>query len=439
MEKPKCIIILFLFFSANLYAQSADSLLCGEYITIQYSVDGEGTPHSVYSNTVIDGNGNGSYNDLYSSDDILQSGDFTYSINNDRTFTVNIDAETLLYGIAHPDGQSYMMVKTDPSPIIVMGIKKSSGYSEALLNGEFINVEYSVGEGGPYTAYSATDIDGSGNGTWEHLYTSDDVLSSGTFTYTIGDDGTLIVNTSDQVVLRGIVHPDGQSYIMMITQPIQVISIGIKKSSGLSETLFNGKYINIQYTADTGGGSYAFYGEVDVDGIENGTYQGLHSTNDINQDGSFTYAVEDNGELVVNADSEIMLRGMVHSDGQSYIMVRTEEDPIISMGISQGDTSTTAIDSRNGLLPKFYMLSQNYPNPFNPTTSIRYSIKRTVFVTLKVYDLLGKEILTLVDEFQNPNTYLVNVDATELSTGIYFYRFYSNHVLVDSKKMVLVR
>ena len=72
--------------------------------------------------------------------------------------------------------------------------------------------------------------------------------------------------------------------------------------------------------------------------------------------------------------------------------------------------------------PTKYDLSQNYPNPFNPSTKISYSIPKNGMVTLKVYDVLGKEITTLVNEVKNPGKYIVEFNASNLSSGTYFYR-----------------
>ncbi|MDW8466137.1 MAG: T9SS type A sorting domain-containing protein [Chloroherpetonaceae bacterium] len=86
-----------------------------------------------------------------------------------------------------------------------------------------------------------------------------------------------------------------------------------------------------------------------------------------------------------------------------------------------------------------YNLEQNYPNPFNPTTNIRYSIQQTGLVTLKVYDLLGREVATLVNEVQPPGNYEVQFNAsTRTSSGIYIYRLQSGN-FTRTMKMMLVK
>lgn len=74
-----------------------------------------------------------------------------------------------------------------------------------------------------------------------------------------------------------------------------------------------------------------------------------------------------------------------------------------------------------------YNLYQNYPNPFNPTTTISYQIGKQSFVSLKVYNLLGKEVATLINEVKSPGTFEVKFDGTNLSSGIYFYKLTSDN------------
>jgi len=95
-------------------------------------------------------------------------------------------------------------------------------------------------------------------------------------------------------------------------------------------------------------------------------------------------------------------------------------------------------DSEGNLIVKEFMLRQNYPNPFNPTTTIKYEIPELSFVTIKVYDVLGSEILTLNNEEKPIGSYKIEFDATALPSGIYFYRLQAGS-LVETKKMVLMR
>ena len=88
--------------------------------------------------------------------------------------------------------------------------------------------------------------------------------------------------------------------------------------------------------------------------------------------------------------------------------------------------------------PTEFSLGQNYPNPFNPSTTINYSIPEFSFVTLKVYDVLGSEVATLVNEDKSVGSYEVEFDATGLPSGIYFYKLQAGS-FVETKKMVLMK
>ena len=85
-----------------------------------------------------------------------------------------------------------------------------------------------------------------------------------------------------------------------------------------------------------------------------------------------------------------------------------------------------------------FTLSQNYPNPFNPATTIEYSIPQNSFVTLKVYNVLGQEIASLVNQEQKASNYTVNFDASRLASGIYFYKIQAGSFTL-TKKMLLLK
>ncbi len=89
-------------------------------------------------------------------------------------------------------------------------------------------------------------------------------------------------------------------------------------------------------------------------------------------------------------------------------------------------------------VPTTYQLRQNYPNPFNPTTLIEYGIPKESFVTLKVYNMLGQEIVSLINETQYAGMYTVSFDASRLPTGMYFYKIVAGD-FVDMKKMMFVK
>jgi hypothetical protein len=107
-------------------------------------------------------------------------------------------------------------------------------------------------------------------------------------------------------------------------------------------------------------------------------------------------------------------------------------------GIKYGDTALTNIRGTNTNVLDEFRLSQNYPNPFNPTTNIKFQIKNDGFVTLKVYDILGKEVATLVNEKLKPGEYETTFSGSGLASGVYFYKLTVGD-FTDIKRMVLIK
>jgi len=102
-------------------------------------------------------------------------------------------------------------------------------------------------------------------------------------------------------------------------------------------------------------------------------------------------------------------------------------------------SSVTSVDNSGANEINSFSLSQNYPNPFNPSTTISYSLPQSGFTQLKVYDMLGREVAKLVNKEQAAGNYNVVFDASQLSSGIYFYHLRAGQNFVQSKKMVLLR
>ena len=100
--------------------------------------------------------------------------------------------------------------------------------------------------------------------------------------------------------------------------------------------------------------------------------------------------------------------------------------------------STVGILNINSNNPEKFFLSQNYPNPFNPATKINYELRVTNYVSIKVYDLLGNEISSLVNKKQNAGKYEIEFDGSNLSSGVYFYKIVSGD-FIAVKRMVLMK
>lgn len=97
----------------------------------------------------------------------------------------------------------------------------------------------------------------------------------------------------------------------------------------------------------------------------------------------------------------------------------------------------TGVDDRGHSLPREYTLLQNFPNPFNPLTRIEYAIPHAGYVRLDVYDLLGREVAELINEYQEAGSYRTYFDATELPSGTYFYRLSTGDFSATRKLLLL--
>jgi len=130
----------------------------------------------------------------------------------------------------------------------------------------------------------------------------------------------------------------------------------------------------------------------------------------------------------------------ISSAGQMAVGVTLNSGLTIESGFL-ADTSLRqlilAVHDEKGL-PLAYALEQNYPNPFNPVTSIQYSVVTSQYVTLQIYDILGKEVQTLVNEEKPVGTYTVKWDGGGYPSGVYFYRIHAGN-FVQSKKLLLMK
>ena len=102
-----------------------------------------------------------------------------------------------------------------------------------------------------------------------------------------------------------------------------------------------------------------------------------------------------------------------------------------------GDRSTLGIDGDDGIIPYEFALFNNYPNPFNPVTTIKFSIPETQQVTLKIYNLMGREVVTLIDQELHPGYHTTKWNAGSMASGVYFYRLISGKESLKQKMILL--
>lgn len=113
------------------------------------------------------------------------------------------------------------------------------------------------------------------------------------------------------------------------------------------------------------------------------------------------------------------------------------DDTVLVTLTGRGSGLTSVEHIAHAVIPDHYWLEQNYPNPFNPSTTIRFALPKSEYVTLKIYNLLGKEVATLADGYYSAGEYKVEWVATDLPSGVYFYRLQSGSFNTTRKLMLL--
>ncbi|MCE1189458.1 MAG: carboxypeptidase regulatory-like domain-containing protein [Ignavibacteria bacterium] len=171
--------------------------------------------------------------------------------------------------------------------------------------------------------------------------------------------------------------------------------------------------------------------------------------------GAFVYAISSSGEVyataMTNSNGQYVLSGLVPdqyaviSDKESYsqstvqvtaVDYAASQSPVLNFSISP-DGTNAVINTGVGTVSN-YTLSQNYPNPFNPTTVISYQIPSDAKVVLKVYNILGKEVATLVNGNQAAGKYNVTFNGSNLASGVYLYKLEAGNFSA-TKKLVLMK
>ncbi|MFH1195761.1 MAG: T9SS type A sorting domain-containing protein [bacterium] len=140
-------------------------------------------------------------------------------------------------------------------------------------------------------------------------------------------------------------------------------------------------------------------------------------------------------------DISLPIGGVQHSGNFSFSISTVGTNTaftIDNIGIPTNVPMVPSSVDDNEVIPDQFLLMQNYPNPFNPTTSIKYQVSSIIRVKIAVYDLLGKEVATLVDEVKEAGTYQIEFDGSGLASGIYFYKMTAGN-FSDIKKCAILK
>jgi hypothetical protein len=149
-------------------------------------------------------------------------------------------------------------------------------------------------------------------------------------------------------------------------------------------------------------------------------------------------SVTSNGNVMASVSSDSLYLSAVNFVGFDTLLIMVADDS----GAVAKDTFVVEVQEVTALedliTPKKFALRQNYPNPFNPATMIRYQLAKNSKISLKIYDISGREITTLIDKNQPAGEYSVNFDARGLASGVYIYRLQAGS-FEQTRKMMLLR
>jgi len=158
--------------------------------------------------------------------------------------------------------------------------------------------------------------------------------------------------------------------------------------------------------------------------------------------GDNDFHLQDNSPCVGNGIDSIEINGIWYYCPVTDIDGNPRPNPSESnpdIGAFENSSEPSTIEDRVSLHPKEFRLFQNYPNPFNPKTSFKYQLPKTSNVDLNIYNLLGQRVTTLVSKKQQAGNYKVEWDATDFTSGVYFYRIKTNNGFEQAKKLLVVK
>lgn len=247
-------------------------------------------------------------------------------------------------------------------------------------------------------------------------------------------------NTFIDSITSIIVNSSGNPLPDFVT--VSTSDIGTLPNGTISAEQYEGvliKYLNVTVTDENadgnpgpGGGGNSNFGEILV-----ADSSGINTRVEL-QEGNHEYhnlwvagldSVPGNIRVLQNSTFE-ELRGILFYSFGNYKLVPRKSDDFVGYVSDVTDNSPIALNE--------YKLDQNYPNPFNPITTIQYNIPKEGFVQIKVFNILGQEIITLVNMNQAPGNYKIIFDASELSSGVYLYQINVNDFQL-TRKMILMK
>ena len=348
---------------------------------------------------------------------------------NVNTWWVNRDPNTSVYNV------NYQSVTT---------LETGTGYW-LKHNGNQI---YNTGEEWPSTGiYYSPNYPISGKAGWNSIGIYNYDISAAAITTTppgLQSGFVYGFNNNAGYIATNILTP-GHGYLIYLSNP-GYINLPDSGYSGLpkSNDLINENWGRI-IISDKAGKSYTLYGVKGEEDVKTyllppvllpEVFDVRFSTNKILEDLAEEKTIQISG---AEYPIKICIKGMDlklrdEATGETINKeLKDGEDVLI-----ENSSLDKLIVQSNEIKTFIYELSQNYPNPFNPSTTIKFKLAKDGFVTIKIYDILGNEVTTLINEFRKQGSYQTNFNASSIASGVYFYKLQTGE-FVESKKMILIK
>ncbi len=267
------------------------------------------------------------------------------------------------------------------------------------------------------------------------MYAQEETISEGPVTlqnyafYTLSNDSLLILGSVEHTsgLVSGVAIDTS-----IISHKVQlgfVFPLQLGNVTGFSQDTIYSSGNDVE--VNTGSSTYDAFGTVT---LPNGAFPALRVS------GTTSTKSYLSGTLV-NTNTSYTITWLTESGNQLEVQVDTPSSGTVKIHsvslIIVGSTPATLVKA-SAQLPSSFTLRQNYPNPFNPSTQIQFSVPQAGFVSLKVYDMLGREVATLVHQELTPSSYSITWNAANVASGVYLYRLDAGNYSV-TKKMVLMK
>lgn len=209
---------------------------------------------------------------------------------------------------------------------------------------------------------------------------------------------------------------------------------------GLSDPSWYHPKLNWSANLEPDMSTYKIYrGNITTPGVEPSSYSYLTSTSSTEYiDESISLYPLQAGGGICTYNYRTYAYRVTAVDNTSKESVKSERDTIWGYTDPCAPERPAIGGEEENIIPTEYALKQNFPNPFNPETNIQFDLPDNNFVSLKIYDIMGREVAILVNEFKNAGKYIASFNAASLSSGIYFYKIQAGN-FIETKRMILIK